>query len=250
MKSYEMVETLSDKAKVTLEEAKNALDSTNWDMDQAETLLKQRKTVNPAPQNTAPQNTAPQNSAPQNSAPGTTTPGSPLNSLQGEKYGGYYNPNQPVISGKAFNKDGGAQSPNYSQNYNYNPGGQNPGYSQNYNYNPGYQGTSVSEMFGRACGNAENVIDKGLRSNFIVSKNGKVLFQLPLIVSAILGVTFLPTVAAGLFVGLCCDCKYSIGDNRPESNPFDNMMNKAKQTTDKMKEDFITGRDSTKRNGL
>lgn len=50
MKSYEMVETLSTKAHVTLDKAKEALEKSNWDMLDAAIYLEANRTENTAQQ--------------------------------------------------------------------------------------------------------------------------------------------------------------------------------------------------------
>ncbi len=191
MKSYEMVETLSDKAKVTLAEAKEALEKSNWDMLDAAIYLEEHK-----------------GERAQKAQGGAGVPH--LTSLQKEQNGEYVNPN----FGNA-------------------PQG-------------GQQGASFSEMFGRACGNAENAVNRGMKSNFIVSKDGRILFQLPLLVFLILTLAFFPTAVTFFIIGLFFDFKYSFGDNAAYNEQFNGFVDKAKSTTAKMKEDFIAGRESTK----
>lgn len=218
MKSYEMVETLSDKTKVTLAAAKDALEKTNWNMDEAEIYLNEHKNE-------------------------SFVAGIPhLTSLQKEQSGSFDNPNFPNApqGGQQFSQNIPPQvNPQFSQ-YGNSPFGQ---YSNNGSCN---QGASVGEMFGRACGNAENAINRGMKSNFVVSRNGRILFQIPLLIFLILTFAFFPTAAVLFIVGLFLDFKYSFGDNSACNEQFNSFVDKAKNTTAKMKEDFITGRESTK----
>lgn len=216
MKSYEMVETLSDKAKVTLAEAKEALEKSNWDMVDAAIYLEEHK-----------------GKRAQQAQGGAGVPH--LTSLQKEQNGEYVNPNfgNAPQGGQQFAQNAAPQG-----NRNGAPQYGNPGFGQ--------QGASFSEMFGRACGNAENAVNRGMKSNFIVSKDGRILFQLPLLVFLILTLAFFPTAVTFFIIGLFFDFKYSFGDNAAYNEQFNGFVDKAKSTTAKMKEDFIAGRESTK----
>ena len=227
MKSYEMVETLSDKAKVTLAEAKEALEKTNWDMLDAVIYLDEHKNER----------------AQQARNSDTNVPH--LNSLQKEQSGEF--DNQNFANAPQVNVQNTAQQadPGFSQNGQF--GGKPHNGSFQYG-NPGFnnQGASVGEMFGRACGNAENAINRGMKSDFIVSRNGRILFQVPLLVFLILTLAFFPTAVTFFIVGLFLDFKYSFGNNTVCNEQFGSFVDKAKSTTVKMKEDFIAGRESTK----
>lgn len=225
MKSYEMVETLSDKTKVSLAEAKEALENSNWDMLDAAIYIEKHKA---------------QKNMPNNGYAG---------SQQNAKNGQYSSPNYTRFSGAPNNQpfDNG-QNPFGGQAYNQYGNPQNSGpfnvppYNQQYNQPP----VSIGEMLGKICGKLENLINKGFRGSFVVSKNGRRAVQIPILVFLIIFIcgfwSLLPLLVIGLFFGFT----YSFEDNSKSKKPLNDFFSNAKNAAGKMKDDFQASRESVK----
>jgi len=232
MKSYEMVETLSDKAHVSLEQAKDALEKSNWDMLDAFAYLQR-------------------NNAPAPNPNGFNFPGSQMHPQNGQfgnppmpPHGAPFPPHGP----HGFNKPPMGMGTNGPQFRVVPPHGVPP-------YDPG---RSVSESLGRAAGKAEKIIGNGFDNAFVIRKNGNILVQLPVfifIIAIFASVPILPAVVIGAIVGYFAGLKYSfegkgiekLNVNDTVDNAVNNAVKKAAYVTEKMKDDFKTGFDETKR---
>ena len=230
MKSYEMVETLSDKTKVSLAEAKEALENSNWDMLDAAIYIEKHKAQNRASQN-------------QTSNKGYAE------SRQTEQNGQYGNPNYTHFSGAPNNQpfDNG-RNPFSGMSYNQYGNPQNsvpfnlPPYNQQYNQPP----VSIGEMLGRICGKLENLINKGFRGSFVVSKNGRRALKIPFLVFLIIFICGFWSLLPILFIGLLFGFSYSFEDNSKSKEPLSDFFSNAKNAAGKMKDDFQASRESMK----
>ena len=222
MKSYEMVETLSEKTNVSLAEAKEALEHSNWDMLDAAIYIEKKK----AAQN----------------PPGTNDCES---SFQKEQHGQYSTPNYTQFSGAPYNPPF-----NNYQNGSYN--GNVPPFNSAYNRPP----ESVGEMLGKLCGKIENLVNRCFFDYFVVRKDGKKVFQVPLLIFLIslcaIGIV-LPLLLIGLFFNL----QYSFegkAKGKEKLNDFfdnaktaaDNVKTEWKSEFEDLKEGFQKGREETK----
>ena len=225
MKSYEMVETLSDKTKVSLAEAKEALENSNWDMLDAAIYIEKHKAHS------------------QNPMPGYTE------SYQSEQNGQYSTPNYTHFSGAPNNQPfDNTQNPFGGQAYNqygnsYNSGPFNvPPYDRQYNQPP----VSIGEMLGRICGKIENLINKCFRGSFVVSRKGRRIMQFPILIFLIAVLfgfwSLLPFFLISLFFGF----SYSFEYNAEKKETINDFFSDAKNTADKMKNDFRASRDVVK----
>ena len=225
MKSYEMVETLSDKTKVSLAEAKEDLEKSNWDMLDAAIYIEKHKAQSQK-----------------------QTQGSGYDSSrQSEQNGQYSTPNYTQFSGAPNNQpfDG---SPFGGQAYNQYSNPQNggtfnvPPYNQEYNQPP----VSIGEMLGKICGKLENLINKAFRGSFVVCRKGRRVIQIPILVFLIILLcgfwSLLPFFIISLFFGF----SYSFEDNYARKEPFNDFFNNAKNAADKMKNDFQISRENVR----
>jgi len=234
MKSYEMVETLSDKAHVTLEQAKDALEKSNWDMLDALIYLERNNSAS---------------AQYPNGANGFNYPGSQMHPHNGQfghppmpPHGAPFPPHGP--NHNDFNVPPQGMGPNGPQFRVVPPHGVPP-------YDPG---KSVSESLGRACGKAEKIIGNGFDNAFVIRKNGDVLVQLPVfifIIALFASVPVLPAVIVAAIVGLFCGLKYSFEgksiDKFSINDTVNDAMKKATDATEKMKDDFKNGFDEAKK---
>ena len=231
MKSYEMVETLSDKTKVSLAEAKEALENSNWDMLDAAIYIEKHKAQNRASQN-------------------QTSNGSYVGSQQTEQNGQYSTPNYTHFSGAPNNQPfDNSQNPFGGQAYNQYSNQQNSGpfnvppYNQQYNQPP----VSIGEMLGKICGKLENIVNKGFRGSFVVSRNGRRVIQIPTLIFLIIFLGGFWSLLPILFIGLFFGFTYSFEDNSNSTKePLNDFFNNAKNAAGKMKNDFQASRESMK----
>ncbi len=227
MKSYEMVETLSEKTNVSLAEAKDALEKSNWDMLDAAIYIEKNK----ANRNS---------SGPQ--MPNNGFAGSHLHEDKGQ----YSNPGYTHFSGAP----NGQPFPNGQPPFGrppFNPpfGGPNghvPPYDPHFNRPP----VSVGEMLGRLFGKMEILVNKAFFDSFVVSKNGRRIFQIPLLVFLIALLCGVFPVAFLLVIGIMCGFQYSFEGRSVGKEPLNHFFNNAKNAADKMKNDFHTEYDKMK----
>ena len=233
MKSYEMVETLSEKTKVSLEIAKDALEKCDWDMLDAAIYIEKNK-----PKRTPPP------------PPHGEHRGYP-SSYQKPVDGQYFNPQYPPHADHGFPEENytqfsGAPQPPFNvpphhvpPHGPHSPYGQAepfhiPEYKQEYNQPP----VSVGELLGRVCGRIANTINKGMFDSLVVYKNEKRVIQIPLIVFLgllLIGAWWLIPL---LILGLFFDFKYSFEGRSVGKKPLNDFIVKTKHKADKMKDDF------------
>ncbi len=226
MKSYEMVETLSEKTKVSLAEAKEALEKSNWDMLDAAIYIEEHK-------------------------PHGRPPKPPINDPMNHGFVSGYQPgnngqfgmptfgNEPKMSGHGINNQ---------PNYTHFSGAPQPPFGNPPFGQPQYEQPPVSfgEMLGRFCGRTENAINSGMQYYFVVRKRERCIFRIPLLVFIIaLIVAFFPIVPL-MIIGLFFDFRFSFERGIFGSRPLDEIFSRAKTTTEKMKEDFLSSRDTMK----
>jgi len=208
MKSYEMVETLSEKTNVSLAQAKEALERSNWDMLDAAIYIEKKKSEQVRP---------------------------PVNdyesSFQKEKEGRFSTPNYTQFSGAPNNQQ-------FNQKGNFN---NVPPFNPNYNQPP----VSVGELLGRLCGNIENAVNKCFYDVFVVRRHGKKIFQIPLLIFLIsLCAPYI--VLPLLFIGLFFNLHYSFEGKSKGKETLNDFFDNAKNAADKVKEDFKTEYDELK----
>ena len=197
MNSYEMVETLSEKAHVSLEQAKNALEKSNWDMlDAAIYLERTRDNMNPQAYQ---------------QAPGYQYVSSQMNSVGGQFRQPPFSPNAPFPPNPGYGappnvgKQPGFNPPPYG-----NPGFYGPPPFRNQYYN--HRRNSVDEFLNKAGNRAEKVIGDGTSNFFVVRRQGNKIIQLPILLFIIMLLATLPVfpvVVFAFFIGLMFECKYS-----------------------------------------
>ena len=233
MKSYEMVETLSEKTKVSLEIAKDALEKCDWDMLDAAIYIEKNK-----PKRTPPP------------PPHGEHRGYP-SSYQKPVDGQYFNPQYPPHADHGFPEENytqfsGAPHPPFDipphhvpPHGPHSPHGQAepfhiPEYKQEYNQPP----VSVGELLGRVCGIIEGLVNKGMFDCFVVYKKDKRVFQIPL--SYFLFILFFGAcwLIPLLIVGLFFDFRYAFEGISIGKKALNEFLEKAKQKTDKMKGGF------------
>ena len=235
MKSYEMVETLSEKAHVSLEQAKDALEKSNWDMlDAAIYLERTRGSMNvpPYPQ-----------------GQGYQYVSSQQNSFGGQFRQPPFPPNPPYPPQPGFTQPPrGNYPPNPGRQPGFNPPPYgNPGFNGAPPFKnpgqPGYNtpGNAVNEFLNNAGNKAEKVIGDGTSNFFVVRRNGEKLIQLPILLFIIILLATLPAfpvVIIVLIAGLMFDCKYSFEGKNIENMPINNVMNTTADFAQAVKNDI------------
>ena len=155
MKSYEMVETLSEKAHVSLEQAKNALEKSNWDMlDAAIYLERNRDQVN---------------TQAYSQTPGYQYVSSQMNSIGGQFRQPPFPPNAPFPPNPGYCAPPNAgKQPGFTPPPFGTPGfnGAPPFRNQYY----GNRSNSVDEFLNKAGNRAEKIIGDGTSNFFAVPK--------------------------------------------------------------------------------
>lgn len=230
MKSYEMVETLSQKSHVTLEQAKDALEKSNWDMLDAAIYLERTGAANSNRADGTPNgvsySTSPQNNNPQQMPFGAN----PQYGNPGQNGGQYVNP--PYNGSQCGNAQYGSGqygNPQYG-NAQYGNAGQGKSF-----------GASINEWLNKAAGVIEKIIGNGVENSFVVSKNGNQIIQIPVLVFIILLLGIFPMSVILLVVGLFFDFKYSFIGKDMKDISVNDMMNSASNAADKIKNDFQSG---------
>lgn len=233
MKSYEMVETLSDRAKVSLEQAKDALERSNWDiLDAAIYLERQKAQMNTHQPPRPAQNSAYYSGDKVNKwsyatqgfdRPGPFDPRTDFN----KPNGGFVPP--PPAPGavpppyKAFPNRPYEGAPNNGDIPPYknfpNNGGQ-PHYN-GYSYNNSGPASSVSRLIDGIAELIEKVVNALFGTQFIAKRHGKVVFSAPLLITIALGALFMCLTVPALVLGLAFDCKYSVGE-KPQQDYYNN----------------------------
>ncbi len=242
MKSYEMVETLSNKAHVSLEQAKEALEKSNWDILDAAIYLERNK---PAADQ--------QQAAPQNSA-------YYVSGQQREVNGSFASPGfgrpGPFDPRTDFNKPHGAFAPppppppGYVPPYKDFPrrpvtldkdqpqGGYVPPY-KNFPDRPPLENEPVGEFVGKLAALLEGIVNHIFGVSFLVNRHGAVIFSLPLLVFLIVMFGFWWLAVPVLVLGIAFDCKYSLGvkpkGSQSISDIVDQTVNTALSAADKAK---------------
>lgn len=229
MKSYEMVETLSTKAGVSLEMAKDALERSNWDILDAAVYLERAKA------GAAGQTQSEQQSAPQG--------------------GAYY------VSGRLHENNGSFATPSADGD----PAGFNRPYGYNEGYTPpykdfpnrgagGYYGSDqtsgydfddkpIGQAVGALAGTLEKIVNSLFCCYFVVNRRGSEVFRLHLLPTLIIGVVFWAATIPILLLGIAFECKYSIGIKRGGDKTLtdiiDETVNTAWDTAKRAKTDIV-----------
>lgn len=224
-----MVETLSNKAHVSLEQAKNALEHSNWDiLDAAIYIERHRGAPNEQPGPAyfvSGKQTPPGGYAhPGFERPGPFDPRTDFN----KPFGGNYPPPPP-----------GAVPP--YKGYPQPPfGGPRPTPPPR---QPQFENEPVGEFIGKLAGLLENVVNHIFRASFVVRRHGQVVFSIPILIFLILTLTCLWAAIPLLVLGIAFDCKYSIGvdpkSERPVSDFLDHTVNSALNTAERAKENIM-----------
>lgn len=231
MKSYEMVETLSNKAHVSLEQAKEALENSNWDILDAAIYIERHKAEFNAQR-------------PQGAAP---NPAYYVSGQQREVGGGYatpgFNRQGPFDPRTDFNRPHGINSPNastYVPPYKNFPNGGSPysGKAPNAGQ-PQYEQQPVGEFVGKLAGMLENLVNHIFKASFIVKRRGETIFTVPVLIFILALIAFFWVVVPVLVFGIAFECKYSLGiksnDARTVGEVIDRTVNSALYTADKAK---------------
>ena len=257
MKSYEMVETLSQKAHVSLEQAKEALENSNWDILDAAIYIERRKTSAGAPPTQPPAQGAyfvsgrmpdyqGSYATPGFNRPGAFDPRTDFN----KPYGGGYPPVPPY---KNFpRQESVAPPPPYKDFPRQAPpappyggfAGQNPPPPQYGNYPPKTE-IPIGEAVGRAAGVLEKIVNGIFNFSFVVTRHGNVVMSIPALIFFIALLMFLPFMIPCLVLGLAFDCRYSFGVYTPDTGrTIEDVVEQAVKTAvasaDKAKENIMT----------
>ena len=250
MKSYEMVETLSNKAHVSLEQAKEALERSNWDiLDAAIYLERQKAEANARPAPGAAPNPAYVVSGRQ---PGTTvaTPGfdrpgpfDPRTDFNRPPAGSFAPPPPPPPPGQP-------PVPPYkdfpNRQVTLEKDAPNAGYVPPYKaypQQPPIQNEPVGEFVGKLAGLLENVVNHIFGALFVVKRRGAVVFAVPLLIFIIAMFGFWWALIPLLVLGVAFECKYSLGvrdkNTQTISDFIDKTVNTALNSAEKAKESIM-----------
>lgn len=228
MKSYEMVETLSEKAHVSLEQAKNALEKSNWDMlDAAIYLERNRDQVN---------------TQAYSQTPGYQYVSSQMNSIGGQFRQPPFPPNAPFPPNPGYCAPPNAgKQPGFTPPPFGTPGfnGAPPFRNQYY----GNRSNSVDEFLNKAGNRAEKIIGDGTSNFFVVRRHGNKIIQLPILLFIIMLFATLPVfpiVIFTFFLGIVFECKYS----------FEGACSNDVQNTPKNANDFKPTEENNIKDGL
>lgn len=223
MKSYEMVETLSNKAHVSLEQAKDALEHSNWDILDAAIYIERHKVAPGTPPAPHP---AP---GPAYYVSGRQAPPPPPQGVYATR--GFDRPG-PFDPRFDFNKaNGGAPDPNQVN------GGQIPPYRPQRQRE--FENEPVGEFVGRLAGLLENVVNHIFRCSFVVRRHGQVICSIPLLIFIILICCFIPLVIPLIVLGAAFDCKYSLGVDPRTTKPVTDFIDQTFTTAERAKESII-----------
>lgn len=225
MKSYEMVETLSAKANVTLEQAKDALEKTNWDILDAAVYI-ERNGIKKPTQNV--------NAQPTGGIPNLKKDPQPNvqpNVQQNTQQGYQTSFKQDIHSGYQTPGDGYTQQNGYGNGYN--------GGSTESNF-------SFSKFLGEICGTVLSVLQMGVDNSFIVTKGEKQTAKIPVLLFVFLIIFIFPITITLLIVGLFLGYKYSFSGKGIGEGTVNDVMNKAADVAKQIKNDFKEGMNNTK----
>lgn len=216
MKSYEMVETLSTKAGVSLEMAKDALEKSNWDILDAAVYLERAKAA----------------------APGDTA------STQPSSSGAYYTSSRlNEVNGAYATPGSGGDKHTFNRPYGYNDNnGYVPPY-KDFNAVPDLDDTSIGQAVGILAGTLEKIVNGLFRCYFVVNRHDREVFRLHLLPTLIIGIVFWWAVIPVLLLGIAFECKYSIGvkqsGDKTLTEIIDNTVNGAWDTAKKATNDIV-----------
>jgi len=96
----------------------------------------------------------------------------------------------------------------------------------------------IGEVIGRIIKFIGKVIDKGNKNDFEISKEGKKPIKISLTISALLLIVAFWPVAVLLVVGLFSGYKYSITGPDINTDKVNDILNKASESADNIKDDF------------
>ena len=225
MKSYEMVETLSNKAHVSLEQAKDALEHSNWDILDAAIYIERHRGapgVPPAP------HPAP---GPAYYVSGRQAPPPP--------------PPQGVYAKRGFDRPGP-----FDPRYDFNKAnGGAPYYQQGPNGAPvppvppkpqrQFENEPVGEFVGKLAGILENLVNHIFRCSFVIRRHGEVIGSIPLLVFIILTFAFIWLAIPLIVLGAAFDCKYSLGVDPKTTKPVTDFFDQTMTNAERAKENII-----------
>lgn len=224
MKSYEMVEALSAKSNVTLEQAKDALEKTNWDILEAAIYIERNGIKKPTQQSV---NTQPVGGAP------TLQKDPQPNDQQNTQQSFQSSFEQSIHSG--YQTPGG--SPCIPEN----------GYSFRFeNVNTPQEGYSEFRLIGEFFGDLLEFVKKCFTNSFIVTQGSNQVAKIPIILFAFLFIVFFPLAVALLVIGLFTGCNYSFDGNEFDKSNPNSAINKTTNMVAQMKKDFKDGMNNTK----
>lgn len=229
MKSFEMAEQLSDRAKVSLEQAQEALERSNWDLlDAAIYIERNRAQFDPKPNDTTPPNPAYFVSGDLGNQARYATPGfgreghfDPRTDFN-RPHGGFAPPppphhmpphdmpphhmpphGDPVPPYKNFPRQ---DAPSFRQTAYGNTGA---------GFDAQKFGDQVGQFIGGAAELIEKVVNALFGTKFTAVRNGVTVFRVPLLIFAIAAFAFWFIAIPALVLGLAFNCKYMISDDNP-----------------------------------
>lgn len=209
MTSYEMVEKLSEKKGVTAAQAKEALERSNWDMLDAVIYL-----------DSHPEYVQQEKTAAANSDSAKTVYDA--------------QPAQPTSK-----QSSQGSIPNYSMP---NSNGSEQVYTApNTSGSSASKGTSFSELLGRFFGFVGKVITMGIENSVIISKGDKTIATIPVIVMILLLCLAFYVVVPIVVISLFFDFRYSFSGPGSCKDKVNNAMSKVADTSERIKNDFMTG---------
>jgi hypothetical protein len=244
--SIEQVEKLKERADITYEEAREALEKAGGDLLEAIILLEREgKTARntgfystngalPVGEGEMPRQ--------EGSASGNFGTGA------GDACAGGGSGSPPGSDGGG---SGGFAGGNGAENGSGNCGGGNGSYNQGGQYgqgagagNAGNNSANFSDLLNRFWSFAVRVFHKGMCNFFEVYTNGKILVNVPVLFLALALIFVLPATLILLLVGLFCGCRYRFAGPDLGREDINRAMNSAADTAENMKQ---TARDSGKK---
>lgn len=219
--TIELVEKLQQRADVTYEEAKSALEKCDGDILEALISLEQEGKT---------------------SKPGG---GGAYSTNQQANYN--YNPNNNDNSSNYNEQD---SSQNANQNFNQNAGyNQQGGPQMNYNQNYQKQESEFSKQASSVWKSFCRLVHKGNVNHFVISKNYEEIVRMPVNILIILLIIFNAAALILLIIMLFFGFKYSFSGPDLNKNSINNVMDSASETAEDIKQSAKDATSDNNQNG-
>lgn len=256
MTNFELVQKLSDTAKISFTDAKNALEKTDWDLLEAmvyvegqaaqakqreeekakelamEQLKAERVNLN---KGIPSMNTDVRNSG--------ATPNFNANPGMNTEPNNGFSPNNNFAQNNGFPHNN-VNYPN-SANCGTQPSYQTP-FNSNYvnqNAQKPVEDIPIGEAAGKAVGTVGKVIHEGVSTGFVISKDDKIYAIIPIFIMIIMVVFAFWFTVPALIAGALLGFKYTIDGSKTIKETFNDGMDQLSKSTEKLREDFKRGMD-------